>query len=99
MAELEPRIEKPPRAASQTAPLNIRVCRMISRVLLLDWYGYHWHRAQIELNETRDRVREQEIHVNEAREVYAKVQAEYVTFRERLSGLRAQLNVWHRKVI
>ena len=61
----------------------------------MDWYGYHWHRAQIELNETRDRVREQEIHVNEAREVYAKVQAEYVTFRERLSGLRAQLNIWH----
>ena len=42
-------------------------------------------------------VREQGIHVNEAREVYAKVQAEYVTFRERLSGLRAQLNVWHRE--
>ena len=43
------------------------------------------------------RVHQQETHVDEAREVYVKVQAEYVTFRERLSGLRAQLNIWHRE--
>ena len=67
------------------------------RVLLLDWYGYHWHRAQIELNETREAVHQQETHVNEAREVYTKAQAEYAAFRERLSGLRARLNVWHRE--
>ncbi len=95
MAELEPRLKSLERQARRA----IEYARVQEdlRVLLLDWYGYHWHRAQIELNETRDRVREQEIHVNEAREVYAKVQAEYVTFRERLSGLRAQLNIWHRQ--
>ncbi len=95
MAELEPRLKSLERQAKRAIEYS-RVQNDL-RVLLLDWYGYHWHRAQIELNEARDRVREQEIHVNEAREVYAKVQAEYVTFRERLSGLRAQLNIWHRE--
>jgi len=49
------------------------------------------------LNETRDAIRQQETHVNEAREVYVKTQTEYSAFRERLSGLRARLNVWHRQ--
>ena len=35
--------------------------------------------------------------MNEARDVYAKAQELYAAFRERLSGLRAQLNIWHRK--
>jgi len=95
MAELEPRLKSLERQARRAIEYS-RVQEDL-RVLLLDWYGYHWHRAQIELNETRDRVRQQEIHVNEAREVYSKTQAEYAAFRERLSGLRTQLNIWHRE--
>jgi chromosome segregation protein len=46
---------------------------------------------------SREVVRGQEVRVNEARELHAKAQEAYNTFRERLSGLRAQLNAWHRQ--
>ena len=95
MAELEPRLKSLERQARRAIEYSRSQADL--RVLLLDWYGYHWHRAQIELNETREVVHQQETRVNEARDVYAKAQEEYAAFRERLSGLRAQLNIWHRK--
>ena len=95
MAELEPRLRSLERQAKRAIEYS-RVQNDL-RVLLLDWYGYHWHRAQIELNETREHVREVETRVNEAREANAGAQTEYAAFRERLSGLRGQLNVWHRQ--
>ena len=94
MAELEPRLKSLERQAKRAIEYS-RVQNDL-RVLLLDWYGYHWHHAQVELNETREVVKQQETHVNDARELYAKAQVEYAAFRERLSGLRSQLNIWHR---
>jgi chromosome segregation protein len=95
MAELEPRLKSLERQARRAIEYSRNQSDL--RVLLLDWYGYHWHRAQIELNETREAIHQQETHVNETREAYVKTQTEYSIFRERLSGLRAQLNVWHRQ--
>ena len=64
---------------------------------MLEWYGYHWHRAQQELNEAQAAVRGQETRNAQARARYEQVQAEVTKFRKRLSGLRGQLNVWHRE--
>ncbi len=95
MAELEPRLkslERQARRASEYASAQADL-----KVLLLEWYGYHWHHAQQQLNDARETVRVQEGKVSESREVYARAQAEYSQFRERLSGLRAELNAWHRE--
>ncbi len=95
MAELEPRLkslERQARRANEYAAAQADL-----RVLLREWYGYHWHHAQQQLKDTRNTVRQQEIKVHEAREAHLKAQAEYSQFRERLSGLRAQLNTWHRE--
>ena len=95
MAELEPRLKSLERQARRAIEYSRTQSDL--RVLLLDWYGYHWHRAQIELNETREAIRQQETHVDEARVTYGQTQTVYSAFRERLSGLRARLNVWHRQ--
>src|SRR5581483_9811597 len=95
MAELEPRLkslERQARRANEYAAAQADL-----RVLLREWYGYHWHHAQQQLKDTRNTVRQQGIKVHEAREAHLKAQAEYSQFRERLSGLRAQLNTWHRE--
>ena len=42
-------------------------------------------------------MRGQEVRVNEARELHMTAQTAYNTFRERFTGLRAQLNAWHRQ--
>jgi chromosome segregation protein len=93
MAELEPRLrslERQARRAREYAQAQADL-----RVLLREWYGYQWHQAQKELTASRERVRQHEAKVREAREVYQKYQYEFNTYRERLQELRSRLNVWH----
>ena len=95
MSELEPRLRSLERQAKRA--LEYTRAQADLKVILREWYGYHWHRAQQELTEAREIVRAQEARVREARQVHAKAQAEYNTFRERFVGLRSQLNAWHRQ--
>ncbi|HEX5836847.1 MAG TPA: chromosome segregation protein SMC, partial [Anaerolineales bacterium] len=95
MSELEPRLRSLERQAKR-ANEYLRAQADL-KVILREWYGYHWHRAQQELTESREVVRGQEARVNEARELHAKAQEAYNAFRERFSGLRSQLNAWHRQ--
>lgn len=95
LAELEPRLKSLERQARRANEYSRAQADL--RVLLRDWYGYHWHRQQKELTEAQSDLRLQEARTREARQAYARVQAEFGGFRERLSGLRAQLNAWHRE--
>ncbi|MFN8411279.1 MAG: hypothetical protein U0Z26_02710 [Anaerolineales bacterium] len=95
MAELEPRLRSLERQAKRA--IDFARIQADLKVVLRDWYGFHWHRAQRDLTDVRESLRGQEARVNEARGIHEKTQAEYATFRERLSGLRAQLNNWHRQ--
>ena len=95
MSELEPRLRSLERQAKRA--IEYTRAQADLKVILREWYGYHWHRAQRELTDAREVVKAQDARVNEARQVNAKAQAEYNAFRERLIGLRAQLNAWHRQ--
>jgi chromosome segregation protein len=95
MSELEPRIRSLERQAKRATEYSRAQADL--KVILREWYGYHWHRAQRELTEAREGVRAQEGHVREVREVHAKAQVEHNAFRDRLTGLRSQLNAWHRQ--
>ncbi len=67
------------------------------RVLLLEWYGFHWHRAQRELREAVEFSRSQETKLDENRKAYQNIRQDFTVFRDRLNGLRARLNSWHRQ--
>ena len=95
MAELEPRLRTLGRQAKRAQEYS-RLQEDL-HVLLREWYGYHWHKAQKELAESREIQRQQEARQREARKGYQSIQEEYTTFRERLQGLRAQLSAWHRE--
>jgi chromosome segregation protein len=95
MAELEPRIKSLERQAKRA--IDFARAQADMKLILREWYGYHWHRSQRDLTDVREAVRGQEVRVHEARSVHEKTQVEYSAFRERLSGLRAQLNGWHRQ--
>jgi chromosome segregation protein len=95
MAELEPRLRSLERQAKRA--IDFARIQADLKLVLRDWYGFHWHRAQRDLTDVRESLRTQETRVNEARKVHEKTQTEYGAFRERLSGLRAQLNNWHRQ--
>ena len=96
MSELEPRLRSLERQAKRA--LEYTRAQADLKVILREWYGYHWHRAQQELTESHEMVKAQEGRVREAREVHAQAQAEYNTFREKFVGLRSQLNAWHRQL-
>ncbi len=95
MAELEPRIKSLERQAKRA--IDFARAQADMKLILREWYGFHWHRSQRDLTDVREAVRGQETRVQEARAGHETAQAEYTTFRERLSGLRAQLNGWHRQ--
>jgi chromosome segregation protein len=95
MSELEPRLRSLERQAKRA--LEYGRAQADLKVILREWYGYHWHRAQRELTEAREIVRAQDARVREARQVHTRTQGEYNTFRERFVGLRSQLNAWHRQ--
>ena len=95
MAELEPRIRKLGRQSKRAQEYSH--LQEDLHALLREWYGYHWHKAQKDLAESREIQRQQEARQKEARKGYQSIQEEYSTFRERLQGLRAQLSTWHRE--
>lgn len=95
MSELEPRLRSLERQAKRA--LEYTRAQVDLKVILREWYGYHWHRTQQELTDAHEAVRAQEARVREARAVHAKAQAEFNTFREKFVGLRTQLNAWHRQ--
>ena len=95
MSELEPRLRSLERQAKRAIEYSRAQADL--KIILREWYGYHWHHAQKELTDSREVVKAQEARLIEARESHQKAQDEYTTFRERLTGLRAQLNTWHRQ--
>src|SRR5687768_8620978 len=95
MSELEPRLRSLERQAKRA--IEYARAQADLKVILREWYGYHWHRAQQELTNAHEVLKAQEARVGEARAVHEKAQAEYTTFRGRLTSLRTQLNAWHRQ--
>jgi chromosome segregation protein len=95
MAELEPRLRSLERQARRA--IEYIQAQATLKVILREWYGYHWHRAQRDLSDIRETVRQQDARLRETRTAHQQAQSEYMTFRERLTGLRAQLNAWHRQ--
>ncbi|RPJ20262.1 MAG: hypothetical protein EHM33_28800, partial [Chloroflexi bacterium] len=95
MSELEPRIRSLERQAKRA--IEYTRAQADLKGILREWYGYHWHRSQRELTDAREVVKAQEIRVHETRETHAKAQIDHNAFRERLTGLRTQLNAWHRQ--
>jgi chromosome segregation protein len=96
MSELEPRLRTLGRQSKRAREYSS--LQEDLHVLLREWYGYHWHKAQKELAESREIQRQQEARQREARASYQTVQEEVSTFRERLGELRAKLNGWHREL-
>ena len=95
LAELEPRLKSLERQALRAQEYTQVQADL--RMALLEWYGYHWHHAQHSLAEVMELSRAHETKLNEAREVYKDIRQEFVSFHDRLNGLRARLNSWHRQ--
>ncbi len=93
LSELQPRLkslEKQSRRAEEYKQATSDL-----KVVLRDWYGYHWHRAQKELTDAREIVRNVDHSVNEAREQMYKSQKDLNDLRDVIKKERIDLNSWH----
>ncbi|MEW6092833.1 MAG: chromosome segregation protein SMC [Chloroflexota bacterium] len=95
LAELEPRLRSLERQAARAQ--EYAQVQADLRILLREWYGYHWHHAQSDLAVALEAARAQESRLAEARQAYQDVRQNFAAFRDRLNGLRARLNSWHRQ--
>jgi chromosome segregation protein len=95
LAELEPRLKSLERQAARAQEFTQVQADL--RVLLLEWYGYHWHSAQSELSSELELARSQDIKLAEGRDSYQNVRQNFTAFRDHLNGVRARLNSWHRQ--
>jgi len=95
LTELEPRLHSLERQAKRA--MEYEQVKADLKVLLRDWYGYHWHRTQKELLHTREVVKAQEERLVQARERQGRVEVELSGVREQVHELRGQVNEWHRQ--
>ncbi len=96
LGEIEPRLktlERQARRANEYAAAQADL-----HAVLREWYGYHWHRSQQELQEAQENVRSQRGSAANAGSELKTSQEEFSQFRAHLNEMRSQLDVLHREV-
>lgn len=94
LAELAPRLRSLERQARRA--LEFEQAQTDLKVVLLEWYGYHWHRTQAELIRAQEYAQAQETLLEETRKRQASLSQRLGTRRERIQAIRAELNDRHR---
>ncbi len=95
LAELHPRLRSLERQARRAKEYEQVMDDL--RVLLREWYGFHWHRAQKELKEARELAQTQEKALDKARRHQETQTNQLAGLRDQIQSLRASLNSWHRQ--
>jgi chromosome segregation protein len=95
LAELQPRLRSLERQARRAQ--EYEQIRADLQVILREWYGYHWHRAQKDISEALESARRQEKILEKARHQQGELDRELGGLRGRAQVLRASLNSWHRQ--
>jgi chromosome segregation protein len=93
LSELEPRLGSLEKQAKRA--MEYERIRADLRLLLRDWYGYHWHRIQIDVAHAQEVLHAHEARLEKARERQAGVEQELGQQRIRLQEMRNNLNGWH----
>ncbi len=93
LSELEPRLHSLEKQARRV--IEYEQIKADLKVLLRDWYGYHWHRGQQELLHTRETFYQQEERLGQARLRVHEVEERVGALRAKLQGVRDRLNQLH----
>lgn len=90
LSELDPRLQS---LEKQVKRLNeVEQIKKDLKVLLLEWYGFHWHKEQNQMITAKDVVSKQEKILTNARNNLLKKEDENVQIKEQLAVLQKELN-------
>jgi chromosome segregation protein len=96
LAELQPRLRSLERQARRAQ--EYEQVRSDLKVLLREWYGFHWNKAQTDLAEAIEIAHQREQSLEEVRRQQAGLDEQVGELHEKIQGARAQLNSWHRQL-
>jgi chromosome segregation protein len=95
LAELQPRLRSLERQARRTQ--EYEQVKADLRLVLREWYGFHWHTAQKDLHAAREVAHQQETVLDHARQDLANSGENLDVSREVIQNLRLRLGGWHRE--
>ena len=93
LSELEPRLQSLEKQARRVQEYERIKAEL--RILLREWYGYHFHRSQEALTHSREVVRVQGTRLDQGRQRFEAIEGQLKAERVRLQDLRTRLNEWH----
>ncbi len=93
LGELGPRLQGLERQAKRAQEYE-RI-KADLRLLLRDWYGFHWHQSQNELVHAREAARIQDQQLTAAREKQTAIDGQVDSIRGRVQEIRAKLSLLH----
>ncbi len=96
LSELKPRLKSLQRQAGRAEQYD--QVKADLRVLLREWYGYHWARVQSDLQKAKSVENEQRLDLMKARETQAAFDRELSENQNRVQSQRSRLNTWHREL-
>lgn len=93
LAELEPRInilEKQAKKAEDYERIKADL-----RLVLREWYGYHWFKGQEEIADARNTQKKQEQHLELVKSKHDEINRQISDLRAEIQNLRQTINQWH----
>ncbi len=96
LSELRPRLRSLQKQAVRAEQYN--QVKADLRVMLQEWYGYHWARVQENLNNARNLEAKHKAELEEARDTQAKFDRELSENQAKVQSQRSRLNTWHRQL-
>jgi chromosome segregation protein len=96
LAELQPRLRSLERQSKRAQEYNQMTADL--KVLLYDWYGYHWHTAQAELGSAQLEAKQKEDSLKVIQSDQMDLDKKISTYRSQINEIRGQLNIWHKEL-
>jgi len=94
LSELKPRLKSLQRQAVRAEQFD--QVKADLRVLLREWYGYHWARVQTDLKKAKTLDDGQRVSLEKARKNQAEYDRELSQNQTKVQSQRSRLNTWHR---
>lgn len=96
LAELQPRLRSLERQAKRAQEYDQMKTDL--KVVLREWYGYHWHKAQSELVEAQIIAKKQEAELSQVQSNQLDLDKQLSTYRSQIDEIRVKLNDWHKQL-
>jgi len=95
LTELKPRVKSLERQARRAAQFD--QVENDLKVLLRDYYGYHWYKAQVDLSSSREVANVEEKAYEKVQRDQEGLNEKLISYREKIHEFRTRLSSWHQE--